>query len=370
MKNFNDADFNGIQDLKIKYSMLRRIADGSFGMVYQMQNKVTRDLVAAKRLKHRRPEDVYFSRKEFHILEAVSGGPGVVKLLDYFESPAQSVIVTEYLEGGELFQKISSKDFLLSENVVRIIVKQLIVALQYLEEERIIHLDLKPNNIVFAHKDREDLEVKIIDFGLAKDLAEETDIPISTCGTPEFTSPEVIECGYASHRSDMWSLGVIVYMLASGGISPFFSRNSVQLEKNILSGEVNLDHPSLDLVSGDAKKFIRVLLVLDSRARWSARQCRAHKWLYAVDQTDAHLSQSSRLETRELRGFLARRRWVVWCGLVRGAIRISRSHGRHASEGSPATRSPSYLSSNGEIQLRHSSLMLEGLQGRWKIAYF
>ena len=61
--------------------------------------KVTRDLVAAKRLKHRRPEDVYFSRKEYHILEAVSGGPGVVKLLDYFESPAQSVIVTEYLEG-------------------------------------------------------------------------------------------------------------------------------------------------------------------------------------------------------------------------------------------------------------------------------
>lgn len=84
---------------------------------------------------------------------------------------------------------------------------------------------MKPNNIVFAHKDREDLTVKIIDFGLAKDLAEETDIPISTCGTPEFTSPEVIECGYASHKSDMWSLGVIVYMLASGGTSPFFSRS-------------------------------------------------------------------------------------------------------------------------------------------------
>ena len=56
-------------------------------------------MVAAKRLKHRRPEDVYFSRKEYHILEKVSGGPGVVTLLDYFESPAQSVIVTEYLEG-------------------------------------------------------------------------------------------------------------------------------------------------------------------------------------------------------------------------------------------------------------------------------
>ena len=63
--------------------------------------QITRDYVAAKRLKHQRPEDVYFSRKEFHILEKVCGdtGSGIVKLLDYFESPSQSVIITEYLEG-------------------------------------------------------------------------------------------------------------------------------------------------------------------------------------------------------------------------------------------------------------------------------
>ena len=117
-----------ILELKVKYGMLRSIANGSFGMVYQMQNKVnkcheyldencklcsvfmqiTREYVAAKRLKHQRPEDVYFSRKEFHILEKVCGGTGsgIVKLLDYFESPSQSVIITEYLEGkleGELY---------------------------------------------------------------------------------------------------------------------------------------------------------------------------------------------------------------------------------------------------------------------------
>ena len=85
-------------------------------------------------------------------------------------------------------------------------------------------LDLKPNNIVFAKAEKENLNIKIIDFGLAKDLAEEDDIPISTCGTPEFTSPEVIECGYASHKSDLWSLGVIVYMLTTGGVSPFYCR--------------------------------------------------------------------------------------------------------------------------------------------------
>ena len=90
---------------------------------------------------------------------------------------------------------------------------------------------MKPNNIVFVDKEKENLNVKIIDFGLAKDLADESDIPISTCGTPEFTSPEVIDCGYASHKSDMWSLGVITYMLTSGGVSPFFCRYVVPLDK-------------------------------------------------------------------------------------------------------------------------------------------
>ena len=87
-----------------------------------------------------------------------------------------------------------------------------------------------------------------------------------------------------------------------------------------------------------------------------------------MDQTEPHLSQSSRLETRELRGFLARRRWLACGGLVRGAIRISRS--QRAQGDRPGHMGlPSYLSSSGEIQLRHSSLLMDGIQGRWKIAY-
>ena len=81
--------------------MVRRIADKSFCLVYQMKSKVTQGLVAAKRLKHRKPENVSFSRKEIHILSKIIGGPGVVALIDYFESPAQSVIITEYLESKQ-----------------------------------------------------------------------------------------------------------------------------------------------------------------------------------------------------------------------------------------------------------------------------
>ena len=167
-------------------------------------------------------------------------------------------------------------------------------ALQYLDTMRVIHLgkylefqiqpvqinilDLKPNNIVFTHKDKDNLNIKIIDFGLANDLADECDMPISTCGTPEFTSPEVIECGYASPKSDMWSLGVIVFMLTSGGVSPFYCRNSVQLEKNIVSGQVDFNHPELKNVTEEARNFIKCLLVVNTSLRWSASQCLKHKY--------------------------------------------------------------------------------------------
>ena len=90
-------------ELRAKYSMVKRVADGSFGLVYLMRNKKTQDQVAAKRIKHRKPEDVYFSRKEFHILNKIRDGAGEVALIDYFESPAQSVIITEYLEGETFF---------------------------------------------------------------------------------------------------------------------------------------------------------------------------------------------------------------------------------------------------------------------------
>ena len=99
--------------------MVKRIADGSFGMVYQMQNKITRDLVAAKRLKHRKPEDVYFSRKEVHILNKIAGGPGVVNLIDYFESPSQSVIIIEYLEGKQIVRSLPATKAGKNRNLAR-----------------------------------------------------------------------------------------------------------------------------------------------------------------------------------------------------------------------------------------------------------
>jgi serine/threonine protein kinase len=179
----------------------------------------------------------------------------VVKYIDYFEGEQQSVILTEYLGGGELFEHISSTNYELTESKCRDFARQIFRAIDFIHSRRIIHLDLKPQNIVLATPFSGSGEngpnshsrspspspsqsrrssycigapcerLKIIDFGLARDISNSNldSIPINMCGTLEFMSPEVMRCSHATFASDLWAIGVILYMLTSGGLSPFWA---------------------------------------------------------------------------------------------------------------------------------------------------
>jgi serine/threonine protein kinase len=168
----------------------------------------------------------------------------------------------------------------------------------------------------------------------------------------------------------MWSLGVIAYMLVSGGVSPFFNRNSVKLERNIVGGNADMEHDSLLGVSVEAKSFIKSLLIVSPTERWSAEQCLKHKWLYSVDLFNPHRSEQGHLETHALRGWLAKRRWVKCCSAVRATLRIVRirEEEEDKEKGDDSKRDPSYLSSDRELWLR-SSMLISQTFGRWKIAY-
>ena len=184
--------------------------------------------------------------------------------MDYFEGEQQSVILTEYLGGGELFEHISSTNYELTESKCRDFARQIFRGIDFIHKKRIIHLDLKPQNIVLAspfptgnsaktgNGDSSNRNshsrspspspsqsrrssycvgpverLKIIDFGLARDLSNNPldSIPLNMCGTLEFMSPEVMRCSHATFASDFWAIGVILYMLVSGGLSPFWAGN-------------------------------------------------------------------------------------------------------------------------------------------------
>lgn len=314
--------YSGINVLREQYYMVRKLGGGGFGTVYMVQRKTNKELFAAKHQKHARPDELRYARNELEILTRMAESPRILALMEYFESGLQSVILTEYLEGGELFERISSTEYKLTEDKCRMFIQQIVNGIAFIHDKGVIHLDLKPNNIVCVSREESNLQVKIIDFGLARDLQGEPDVAITTCGTPEFMAPEVMKCTRASTLTDLWSLGVVVFMLVTGGFSPFYSRNQYKMQRKILRGNYNIEHESFSGVSRQAKDLVRALLVVDPAARPTALQCLAHSWLEPVSDSDSSVSELRRLETQAMRRWLARRRWTRVCNAVVATLRL------------------------------------------------
>ena len=210
----------------------------------------------------------------------------VVQFKGYFEGGNVSVILMELLKGGELFQYISSKTYRLTEAKCGYFATQILNAVEFMHNKRIIHLDLKPENIVLVQrssnqpsgltsvnsideeheKQRYTERLKLIDFGIARHLESRSRISIGTCGTLEFISPEVLGCSNASFASDMWSVGVLFYMMLSGGISPFWDGTEHGTELAIRNARfVNggFYHSSFSSISKDAIDCISRILTLE-----------------------------------------------------------------------------------------------------------
>ena len=280
----------------------------------------------------------------------------IVHYIDYFEGERQSVILTEFLSGGELFKRISSSDYQLTEAKCRDFGRQILRAVEFIHSRGIVHLDLKPQNIVLVEElrpqssikndnDRQlstasDLtgssgcqksksinvgnsdseRLKIIDFGLARDMGSADQIPINMCGTLEFMSPEVMRCSHASFASDMWSVGVVLYMMVSGGLSPFWAGNEYRTQRLILRGQLanaGFNQSNFKDVSESAIECISHLLDVDTRTRYTTRDCLEHRWL-----TTAYLDTLKNLETVWIRKYLARRRWQRWFNTIRAMNRM------------------------------------------------
>ncbi|KTF75659.1 hypothetical protein cypCar_00034685 [Cyprinus carpio] len=205
------------------YHILEVIGEGSFGRVYKGRRKFSGQVVALKFIPKvgRSEKDLRSLKREIDIMRGLKH-PNIVLLLDSFETEREVVVVTEYAE-GELFQ-ILEDDGSLPENQVREIACQLVSALYYLHSHRILHRDMKPQNILLGKGG----VVKLCDFGFARAMSVSTLVLTSIKGTPLYMSPELVEEKPYDHSADLWSLGCILYELHTGA-PPFYTNSIFQL---------------------------------------------------------------------------------------------------------------------------------------------
>lgn len=159
--------------------------------------------------------------------------PNIVKLYEVYSDSSNIYLITEYLEGGELFDLIlKSKHF--NENIAAKIMKQLLSAICYCHSKKIVHRDLKPENLLITKANS--YEIKVIDFGLSRTFEAHKNM-YSRMGTPFYIAPEVLKKKY-NEKCDMWACGVILYILLSGN-PPFNGKNDQQIFENIALGYVS-----------------------------------------------------------------------------------------------------------------------------------
>ncbi|XP_066917712.1 myosin light chain kinase, smooth muscle-like isoform X2 [Clytia hemisphaerica] len=292
---------NKDQTFESKYELLEELGKGMFGTVKKCQCTDTGVEYAAKvvRKTTKNKEEVVREVSTMNLLQHKS----IAQIHDAFESKRQMVIVMELIRGKELFEKVCQEDTLLTEKQCVYYLRQILSGVEYMHKKKIVHLDLKPENILCIDSPQGYDEIKLIDFGLARDLSSTKQLSC-ICGTPEFVAPEVINFDPISVQSDMWSLGVITYVLLSG-ISPFLGDDDGETLQNVTFGEFDFEDEdgAFEHVSEIAKEFISDLLCLNPRDRLSVGDCLEHSWLNT--QTN-----EEELDTTNLKKFIARRRWL------------------------------------------------------------
>ncbi|XP_051986777.1 myosin light chain kinase, smooth muscle [Xyrauchen texanus] len=324
------------KDCSVKdfYDIEDRLGTGKFGQVFKLVEKSNKKVWAGKFIKAFSQKDKENVRQEIGVMNSLHH-PKLVQCVDAFEGKSDIVMVMEMISGGELFERIVDEDFELSEREVIKYMLQIIDGVQFIHKQGIVHLDLKPENIMCVNKTGS--KIKLIDFGLARRIEDSGSLKV-LFGTPEFVAPEVINYEVISYPTDMWSIGVICYILVSG-LSPFMGDNDNETLANVTSATWDFEDEAFDDISDQAKDFISSLLKKDMKARLTCAQCLGHSWL----KQDTRNMEAKQLSKERMKKYILRRRWQKTGNAVRAISRFSSMGmlgGIGPKKGSPTEEEP------------------------------
>ncbi|XP_061588364.1 myosin light chain kinase 3 isoform X2 [Cololabis saira] len=250
------------------------LGGGRFGQVHKCVENSSGLTLAAKVIKARSQKEKEVVKNEIQVMNNLDHA-NLIQLYAAYESRNDIILVLEYVGGGELFDRIIDENYTLMELDAVVFIRQICDGVQHMHKMSVLHLDLKPENILCVN--RATSKIKIIDFGLARIYKPREKLRVNF-GTPEFLAPEVINYDFVSFNTDMWSLGVITYMLLSG-LCPFLGDNDSETLNNILSCKWNFDEPEFIDTSQEAQDFITRLLITNKGWRMGASESLRHPWL-------------------------------------------------------------------------------------------
>jgi len=267
------------------------LGQGYFAVVKVGKDRKTGERVAVKLVNKSLVEKEETLANEIGILGSIDH-PNVVNMKAIFDTEDTLFIVMELMEGGELYEEIVKRKTFTEKDASEI-TRQLCEALSYLHDRGIVHRDLKLENLLLKKKNK--LEIKLADFGLSKLYSGQA--LQTACGTPFYVAPDVLlGTGYGP-AVDMWSVGVLIYVLLSGRL-PFAADSDAELFRLIIAGNLVWKTPQFDTVSAEGKDLIKKLIVVEPDDRWTAKQALEHPWIKkAAGTNNVHNSMMENLRS-------------------------------------------------------------------------
>jgi len=258
-----------------KYDLGKIIGRGAFSVVKEGIRKASGKKYAIKCISKKLidKKELSLLEREIDIMKKLQH-PNIIQLMEVIDTPDTLFLVLEYVSGGELFDSIVNKGSY-SEIDAAKIVRQILEAIRYVHSNGIAHRDLKPENLLLSGEGKEEF-VKIADFGLSKDFGQEQ--LQTSCGTPDYVAPEVLMGEPYDMSVDLWSIGVICYVLLCG-FPPFYGETQKELFENIMSGTFDFPDPEWSDVSDAAKHFIQKILVVNPNERYTAEEALDDPWM-------------------------------------------------------------------------------------------